>query len=58
MLREKVTFLRNVIFWPIKNHLKYLKGFQAHFINGRYVWDIHIQYRHSKVDLAELVAFL
>ena len=58
MLREKVTFLRNVIFWPIKNYLKYLKGFQAHFINGRYVWDIHIQYRLSKVDLAELVAFL
>ena len=58
MLREKVTFSKNEIFWPTKIHLKHLKCFQAHFINGRYVWDIHIQYRLSKVDLAELMAFL
>ena len=53
MSREKATFSKNE-----KIHLKHFKGFQAYLTNGRYVWDIHIQYRLSKVDLAELVAFL
>ena len=58
MLRGKVIFSKTEIFWPKKNYLRHIKGLQAYIMNDGYVLDIHIWYQLSKVDLAELVAFL